>query len=96
MMLSEMQQMIREIYGKRDKRRGIGKTFIHLIEEIGELARALRKGDSSELSRELADTLAWLLSVSSLLGIDLEEAFMVRYSNICPKCGSNPCTCPPV
>ncbi|RLG54532.1 MAG: nucleotide pyrophosphohydrolase [Thermoproteota archaeon] len=96
MKLSEMQQMITEIYGERDKRRGVNRTFIHLVEEVGELARALRGGDSSEMSRELADTLAWLLSVSSLLGIDLETAFMSRYSNTCPKCKSSPCICPPV
>jgi NTP pyrophosphatase (non-canonical NTP hydrolase) len=45
---------------------------------------------------ELADVFAWLLSVSELLSIDLEDAFVRRYGGGCPKCGNIPCTCPEV
>ncbi len=96
MRISEAQELIREIYGERDRRRGIEGTALHLGEELGELFRALRIEDRSNLKEELADVLAWLLSLSDLLSINLDEAFSERYGGGCPKCGSIPCKCPEV
>ena len=62
------------------------------MEEVGELARALRKGDSANLAHEFGDVLAWLVSLANLEGVDLEEAAS-RYSASCPKCGQSPCRC---
>lgn len=62
-------------------------------EEVGELARALKSGDRDNLHEELADVLAWLSTLASLSGIELEEAAM-RYAGGCPKCDSIPCDCP--
>ncbi len=96
MRISEAQELIREIYGERDRRRGVKGTALHLGEEMGELFRALRLKDKGNLREELADVLAWLLSLSDLLSINLEEAFLERYGEGCPKCGSIPCRCPEV
>ncbi len=96
MRISEAQKLIREIYGERDRRRGLDRTVIHLGEEVGELFRAIRGSNPSSLKEELADVLAWLLSVADLLNVDLEEAFRARYGKGCPKCGNIPCTCPEV
>ena len=85
------QQVIRETYLKRDRKRGLDKTFIWFVEESGELARALRKREG--LNAEFADVLAWLLSVANLAGVDLDKA-MIRFQNGCPKCGKIPCCCP--
>ncbi|MDW8035977.1 MAG: MazG nucleotide pyrophosphohydrolase domain-containing protein, partial [Candidatus Korarchaeum sp.] len=70
MKLSEAQKLIREIYGERDSRRGILGTSLHLGEEIGELFRAIRSRNPGNIEDELADSLAWLLSVSELLRVD--------------------------
>ena len=42
---------------------------------------------------ELADVLAWLVSLAEQLGISLDEAAQ-RYADGCPACGHIPCACP--
>jgi len=94
--IREAQNIIKQIYFKRDKARGVNGTTLHLVEEVGELIRALRTGNRDKLSEEISDVLAWLLSVASLVEIDVEEAFISRYNFSCPKCHSSPCKCPKV
>jgi NTP pyrophosphatase (non-canonical NTP hydrolase) len=65
-----------------------------MVEEVGELAKALRERDPAELRHEVGDVLAWLTSVANVCGVDLEDA-AARYANGCPACGRSPCTCPP-
>ena len=91
--LSEAQRMMMEIYGKRDMRRGAYKTFLWLVEEVGELANALRDGDGEGLKKEFADVLAWLFSLANVVGVDVNQAFIDKYNFKCPKCGFNPCIC---
>lgn len=85
--------MIRSIYQDRDVRRGVHKNFIHLIEEVGELGSSIIRADRGAIEEELADVLAWLVTVANVLDIDLEGVAVARYANSCPKCRSNPCTC---
>ncbi len=93
MHISEFQKMMKEIYYVKDKRRGIEKTYIWLVEEVGELGKALIKGNIEDVSMEAADVLAWLLSLCNLLNIDLEKASMRKYPGVCPRCRSKPCKC---
>jgi NTP pyrophosphatase (non-canonical NTP hydrolase) len=92
MNLSDFQGLIRKIYFERDSERGIAGTFMWLTEEVGELSRALLLKDSSRIKEELADVAAWLVSVASIVGVDMEEA-IGKYKNGCPKCSSIPCQC---
>ena len=80
-------------YGERDRSRGMPATVAHLAEEVGELARAARKGTREEQVHELADVLAWIASLAQQLGIPLDEAAR-RYEHGCPRCSSSPCACP--
>ncbi|MEW6201551.1 MAG: MazG nucleotide pyrophosphohydrolase domain-containing protein [bacterium] len=93
MKISEFQELIREIYFDRDSRRGMEGTFMWLVEEIGELANALKRGNEIEMREEFSDVLAWLVSLASICGIDMERA-IEKYAGGCPKCGSTPCACP--
>lgn len=93
MTVAQFQQLIRDIYYDKDSRRGPDGTFRWLVEETGELARALRRGDRQNLEEELADVFAWLASLASLEGVDLERA-IAKYATGCPKCHSTPCRCP--
>ena len=52
-------------YGERDQTRGRQATVAWLAEEIGELARAVRKGNAEDQLHELGDVLAWLASLSA-------------------------------
>lgn len=92
MQLTELQELMRRLYFERDRSRGADATFRWLVEETGEVARAMRHGDPEELRREMGDALAWLASLANLLGVDLEEAAQ-RYADGCPKCGATPCAC---
>ncbi len=92
MHIGEFQGHMEELYGPRDRARGVEATVAWLAEEVGELARSIRKGSAEERLHELGDVLAWLASLSNQLGLSLEEA-VSRYSAGCPKCGDRPCSC---
>ena len=79
-------------YGERDGARGIPAAVAWLAEEVGELARAVRKGTKAEQAEELADVLAWLASLANQLGLSMDGA-VARYAGGCPKCASTPCRC---
>jgi NTP pyrophosphatase (non-canonical NTP hydrolase) len=79
-------------YGERDRARGRDATVAWLAEELGELARAARKGTPDEQLHELGDVLAWLASLAGQLGLSLDAA-AARYATGCPRCGSIPCAC---
>jgi NTP pyrophosphatase (non-canonical NTP hydrolase) len=79
-------------YGARDRTRGRDATVAWLAEELGELARAVRKGSREEQLHELGDVLAWLASLADQLGLSLADA-AARYAQGCPRCGSIPCAC---
>ncbi len=85
--------MIRDIYFHKDSKRGVERTFLWFVEEVGELSEAIRKRDKEAMEEEFADVLAWLASLANLLGIDLEEAAKKKYPGVCPYCGKNPCEC---
>ena len=90
--LRSFQRLIEAIYGERDTARGVAGTYMWFAEEVGELARALRSGDPENLKVEVSDVLAWLSTLASMAGIDMEEA-AARYATGCPRCGSIPCKC---
>lgn len=88
------QDLIRKMYYEKDVRRGVDGTFMWLIEEVGELASALREGSPEELRGEFADVLAWLTTIANVSGVDLTEALAEKYGAGCPGCGNYVCTCP--
>jgi NTP pyrophosphatase (non-canonical NTP hydrolase) len=92
--LAELQRRIEALYGSRDRARGVDGTFRWWVEEVGEVAKALRGGEPAALEHELGDALAWLASVANLAGVDLTRA-VARYAGDCPRCGATPCACPP-
>ena len=92
--LAAFQDVIERTYGQKDGERGLAGTFMWFVEEVGELARALKRGeaDIENLRVEFADVLAWLTTLATLAGIDLEEAAR-RYTAGCPRCRAIPCAC---
>ena|SRR5215207_5594862 len=91
--LRELQDVIRKLYGDKDRRRGLEGTFMWFMEEVGELASALRGGAPKEQAAEFADVLAWLATLANNAGIDLETAVRAKYGGGCPGCGKTPCIC---
>ena len=64
-----------------------------LVEEIGELATALRHGTPKEQAEEFADVLAWLATIANVTEVDLGHAVADKYGNGCPGCHAIPCQC---
>lgn len=94
MEIGAFQKMIEKTYFDRDSARGMGGTFMWFMEEVGELATALREEDHKEMAAEFADVLAWLCTLASLAGVSMEEA-IAKYADGCPACHKTPCDCSP-
>ncbi len=92
--LADFQQLIRRMYHEKDVARGVEGTFMWLMEEIGELATALRSGTHEERVGEFADVLAWLTTIANVAGVDLTQAVLQKYGAGCPGCGRFVCSCP--
>ncbi len=93
--IGALQRRIGELYGAKDAARGDAGTFLWLAEEVGELATALRTGTPEELALEMADVLAWLLTLANIRDIDVEAAAWRKYGQACPGCHDTPCRCDP-
>ena len=93
MELTKFQQHIAATYGDKDSARGIAGTFMYLMEEVGELAEALREPEQHDLAGEFADCLAWLTSLAHLADIDLAAVTEEKYGSGCLVCGHSPCDC---
>jgi NTP pyrophosphatase (non-canonical NTP hydrolase) len=91
--ISGLQSLIAEMYSQKDAVRGVDGTFMWLMEEVGELAAALRHGSPDELAAEFADVLAWLATIANVANIDLEAAVLKKYGRGCPGCGQMACRC---
>ncbi len=91
--LDEFQSLMVQTFGARDLARGLPSSVAWLAEEVGELAKAARKGTRAEQVHELGDVLAWVASVAAQLDVPLSEA-AARYAHGCPRCGAVPCGCP--
>jgi len=90
--LDALQELMESTYGDRDRARGTPATIAWLAEEVGELAKAARKGTREQQLHELGDVLAWTASLANQLGLSLDAA-VSRYTAGCPRCGLIPCAC---
>ncbi|MFP3260033.1 MAG: MazG nucleotide pyrophosphohydrolase domain-containing protein [Sulfolobus sp.] len=79
MELKYVQDKIKEMYFEKDSQRGLYGTFTWLVEEVGELAEALLSGNKDSIEEEIADVLAWIISIANLTNIDVEEALRKKY-----------------
>jgi NTP pyrophosphatase (non-canonical NTP hydrolase) len=91
--IAGLQSLIAEMYSQKDEARGVDGTFMWLMEEVGELASALRDGTPQELAAEFADVLAWLVTIANVAQVDLEKAVLEKYGRGCPGCGQMVCRC---
>lgn len=91
--IRDFQQLIRGMYHDKDVARGIDGTFMWLVEEVGELATALRQQSLAEQAAEFADVFAWLTTLANVAGVDLTQALHDKYGGGCPGCGHLLCTC---
>ncbi len=79
MKLREIQSMIKEKYYHYDVKSGALFLLAVLFEEVGELAEAVRKGDTKAVNEELVDVLFMLLSIANLFNVELENRLVEKY-----------------
>ena len=89
----DFQQLIRDMYLEKDIARGVDGTFMWFMEEVGELAAALRDGTHEDRMGEFADVLAWLTTMANVVGVDLSQSVARKYGAGCPGCGHLVCSC---
>ena len=77
MHVSELQQVLLERYLEKDSQMGELFLLAVLMEEVGELSKAIRYHEGVE--EELADVAFVCLCLANLLGVDMEEILTRRY-----------------
>lgn len=86
--LDDYQKLISELIIERKyDEETVPEVFTLLVEEIGELAKAIRKyngqkvhtdSQTHNVAEELADVFWLLIDLSNRLGVDLEQAFRAK------------------
>ena len=97
MEIAAFQLLMKDLYFKNDQARGVHRTGLWLVEEVGELVREIKRDpdkiNKGQVEEEMADIYAWVASLANLLDIDLNSAVNRKYPGCCPKCNRNPCIC---
>lgn len=83
--MNDYQQLIKQLVVKRGfDKETVPEVFTLLVEEVGELAKAIRKANGQKVDKsrrqhdveeEAADVFWLLIDLCNRLGIDLEKAF---------------------
>ncbi len=79
MELEEIRLKIREKYLETDKNSGPLFLLAVLMEEVGEVAEAVRKEDKESIKEELSDVLFMIISLSNLFEVDIEKKLVEKY-----------------
>lgn len=92
--LSQWQHRLSEMFGNINKQRNPLETFARVTEIATGISRGVREEDKEILKKFVPRFLAWLLGLSTQLGIDLEEAVYNSYPGVCTYCRlPEGCTC---
>jgi len=100
--IHDCQVALEKKYKAANIAQGVIWVAMRIAQEIGEAHELLTLGmvrskssleRRDEMAAELADVLAWIFALASLLEIDLQEVFQKQYANGCPHCSLSPCGC---
>ena len=103
--LDDWQAMFNKIYPRRVGEEG--RSTLGLMEELGELAEAVRVFDvhPQYFLGEAADTFSYIMGLANEHSIreaqegrdfSFEREFLSRYPGLCTQCGSRVCVCPAI
>ncbi|MFB5761893.1 MazG nucleotide pyrophosphohydrolase domain-containing protein [Paenibacillus medicaginis] len=69
--LDNIQDASLQVYGRYD----LDKSIIWMVEELGEVVAAIRKGKTKEeISGELGDLMAWIFCLGNIMNIKISDA----------------------
>jgi NTP pyrophosphatase (non-canonical NTP hydrolase) len=66
-------------FAKQDKASGAAFLALVLMEEVGELAEAIRRGERAEAQAEVADVAFMAFAIANVLDADLEAAIRAKF-----------------
>lgn len=66
-------------FAARDRESGAAFLALVLMEEVGELAEAIRRGEGARAQRECADVAFMCYSIANVLGVELDEAIRAKF-----------------
>lgn len=90
--LAEWQSFVSSVYREENSALSPMNALVSLMKDVGDLAMLNRKRESSEkITSKLAAILAWTLTLSQLMRIDLAEVVYKKYDNRCPVCLQETC-----
>jgi hypothetical protein len=98
--LNGWQKMFNDIYPRTLSTGSF--SVVALLEELGELAEAIRVFDRYPhyFFGEIADAFSYIMGIANEYSLenefDFEAEFVSRYPGLCVNCGSRVCVCPPV
>jgi len=88
MTLPQLQAYVQEKLIARGLVSPLPDEVLHLMEEVGEVVRAMRRGDKANLGEELADCLFFILSAANVADIDLQAALTEKEKRNCIRFGA--------
>lgn len=74
-----MLEKIAQKYLERDKKSGKLFLLSVLVEEVGELSEAIRKGEVEAIEEELADVAFMVFCMANLFGVNIENRLVEKY-----------------
>jgi NTP pyrophosphatase (non-canonical NTP hydrolase) len=85
--LREWQSFISKLYQAENTRLTPMNALVFMMKDVGDLAMMNRKrAIEDQLSSKLAAILAWTLTISELLKLDLAQIVFAKYDDRCPVC----------
>jgi len=79
MEISEFQKLVENRLSGKDKQTGSAFLMNVLIEEVGELSRAIRKKTRTRVAEEIADVIFSTISIANLFDIQIEPILKRKY-----------------
>lgn len=90
--LHDWQVFISKVYQKENTLLTPMNALVAMMKDVGDLAMMNRKRASQDqISSKLAAILAWTLTISELLKLDLANVVNAKYDDHCPVCGQEIC-----
>ena len=77
--MRSLQQDLADRFAARDKESGAAFLVLVLMEEVGELAEAIRRGEREHAQKECADVAFMAFSIANVLGVDIEDAMRTKF-----------------
>lgn len=74
-----LQREIAARYAEKDREMGVPFLSMVLVEELGEFAEAVRKGDRAHAGNEIADVAFMCYALAAQLDVDLDRAIRAKF-----------------